>query len=276
MSQIVPLDAKLHKNFSINPQGSFNFAQNDQLCPLVLTELPRVVFQTPIVFSKRHENQIGIFALQGLLPGTNLILDEAKKWSLPYVPARYRCYPFCLLKKENSDETENLIVCFDDSLGVVGEHTEKNSVRLFAENGEPTDHLKKVISFLQEMHRAELQTIAGLKVLSDLELLTDWRINLTSEDSTKEIKGLLKIDLRKVSSLSDKNFLLLRKKNLIPTVYEHIFSLRTINNLSKGVVDNNSDQINPSDSLRDRALKKQKNTEKDELNSLVKNLLLDD
>ena len=274
MPNIIALDAKQHKNFAIVPKNKFSFAEKDTICPILITELEKMVFQSPIVFNKTSENQIGVFTLQGLVPNRNQFVSNNHKWLGTYIPFKYRCYPFCLVL-DGQNKSDKLILAFNDDAGVIKETKEPNSIRLFLDDGAPSEHLRKVMALMSEANKAEQATKKCLGLIEELDLLSEWKITLKSEEKEKEITGLLKIDTEKLDKLKNEDFLALRNENALPLIYGHLFSLRNITRLTGNKKSSAADSALQEPNLKERALQKQKINEKAELDSLVKNLLLD-
>lgn len=91
----------------------------------------------PLAFSLNQEQKAITFIIQGLKPGTNLLLDRAGKSRVGYIPAIYRNYPFSLIQTENGQ----LLLRIDEESGFV---QETEGEPFLGADGEPDTALKGV------------------------------------------------------------------------------------------------------------------------------------
>jgi hypothetical protein len=117
---------------------------------------------------------------------------------------------------------------------------------------------------------------ANLAVLKSLDIFEEWDINLKHAEKEQKLRGLWKINKQKFLSLEKNVFYTLKENSLLELIFSHFFSLRHLAKIGKMAEQVSSTNKTEAPSLKDRALNKQKEASALELDSLVKNLLLDD
>lgn len=226
-AKIVPLSGSQHGNFRLLPLKSYSYAALTHIAVLLPNEFPIVCATYPIVFIPRND-KFQAAVLLGLQEKQNLFVDQNGRWLAGYIPAAIRRYPFSLAKRENADE---LMLCVDLSSGLFSEN---DGEALFSEEGLPTPILQKTQKFMTEfMQFARYgETLFNDETLKTL--FVPMKIQLSNgEDKAAGMTGVFRIDESKLGDLSDEAFIGLRKKGLLPLIYAHLLSLKTIKQLGE-------------------------------------------
>ena len=155
-------------------------------------------------------------ALMGLTEGVNTFLDED---GMPleddvYIPAYIRRYPFLLARlRPDSDE---LSLCFDPTLGAVGEH--EDGERLFDDDGSPTETTKAILQFCEQFETAGQRTGAFLEELKKSGLLMDGEVAIQPEGADKPFiyRGFQMVDEEKLRELRGDELRKMNQNGMLP------------------------------------------------------------
>lgn len=217
-----PVTFERHGKKHLLPPLSWAFAAEHHTAPLFPAEFVAAARFYPIVFI-RDQEKLGSFALLGLRPGKNLMLDAHHRWAANYIPAVYRRYPFQLapLKEKN----EEYALCIDEASGRIADN---GGTPLFDADGNRTGILENALKFASECLRHTQAGEAFCSLLNGSELLGPLRIDLKEGEKTLRLEGLLCVDDKKLGALPDADFLGLRKAGALPLIYAHLFSLANL------------------------------------------------
>lgn len=273
MVKLIPLDSKKHKQHKVKVNTDFSFAQNDHLCSIMLDELVKVVFQSPIVFAKNNDFHHELCALQGLDQNQNCFVSSKGLWKTTYIPARYRAHPFSMAIEANSKAK---ILCFRDDTDLILDNSLSEGTPLFNDDSSPSDHTKKILGFLNALDQSQKKTAIAVLTISEADILEDWPIKVKVRSEEKIIGGLKKINFEKFHSLSDKKLVVLKNAESLPIIYAHYFSLSAFEKLGKLLTEDGPSTTSGYTSHKDRAMAKKTVEDKKEVDNLVQNLLLDD
>jgi hypothetical protein len=209
------------------PLKSYAYAASAHMALLLPNEFPLACSIYPIVFVRQNEC-FQPTALLGLKESQNLFVGPDGRWQARYIPAAIRRYPFSLARREAS--SDELVLCLDESSGLLSESEGRS---LFNEDGSPAEIVQQTNQFLGEFVRFAQQGERLFNEETFTRLLTPMRIQLSDgEKKTAGLAGAFNIDEKKLKELPDDAFLELRRKGLIPLIYAHLLSLRTINSLA--------------------------------------------
>ena len=262
-----PLNTAKHKNFSINQDFPLEFCKKDTYCHLLSEETERVATLAPIVFLKNGQGSFNLVMLLSLEPEKNHFLNNSLRWTGTYIPAAYRCYPFALLEEEKSKKK---ILGFDTTFSIITDTPTEKSIRLFKEDGSNSKHLTNVVGFLNAIQEKRQETIKITEKIKQLDILEEWKIQLIHKDQKQNVAGLWKISKEKFNALDKKQYNNLREVGALPVVYNHFVSLFTLNNLTAAQKDLPN---SGSRTLVDRTKEKQAKESKENVDTLVNNLL---
>ena len=277
--KIIPISKELHRDWCYIGLPHYLHTQNDAIAPVVMAEISRLIVTNPIIFL--DQDQLGLFSLQGLVPGRNLMIDKSGKWLGNYVPARYRSLPFILATDTGGKIGDDKLLCFISDLNCVAKEFKENSTKIFSDKAELSEDMSRVMKFLQSIDQNEQLTKKALLSIKNADILEDWTISLKLSDGEKKFSGLKKINIEKLKSLPGKILEDLNKTGALDICFASHFSLTNIEKLRNLVISQSveKDKNQPESSietLRDKTIKKQKEAKKEEMDNLVKNLLLDD
>ena len=169
--------------------------------------------------------EVSPVAVLGLKRGENLFLKEDGSWSASYVPAMLRSYPFALVHTEDN----NYIVCFDKAWSGF---SEQEGERLFDDAGEPTEFMKGVQGYLEQLDAEMQRTRAFCQRLVELELLQDMRFDAQMEGGqTLVVDGFLAVNEQKLAELPDATVVELHRSGILALLYAHIGSMAMMRRL---------------------------------------------
>ena len=270
MPNWIPLDSKHHKNHSVAPTKNFKFAQNDNLCTILIAELRNLINQTPVIFAKNAQSVYELCVLQGLEDHKNYFVANNGTWKGSYIPAHYRSYPFTMGTDKNSNKR---ILCFDNDAGLVSDHGDATDLKLFREEAKPAEHTLKILEFLESVDKNKKITAKAVALIVEFDLLEDWNIKIKNGSEEKIVKGIKKINFAKFNTLDSKILAILRDAGALDIIFGHYFSIQNMEKLIKLPIKTEDEDYK---SHKDRALERKTTAEKKEVDNLVQNLLLDD
>lgn len=221
---LIPLNSQIHADLKINPVNGYLFAQKTHLCSVVLHEFPECSAHYPVVFVKKPDSEkFHSVVLLGLASGENLFVNDAGEWAAgAYVPGAFRRYPFALARTSGS---ENLVVCMDQDSQYF---SRENGQPLFTKDGKETEFLIKIRSFLVEMYNSELLGDKFTEKLQELDLLVPGNLQINTPEGMNRFDGVFLVDEKRLSELTDAQFLSLREHGFLAAVYTHLMSLLQI------------------------------------------------
>ena len=197
--------------------ADFNFASQDAICPLVAQELHKAALCLPIAFSFINEKPT-LVAVQGIKAGCNVLVDKNGKWIGKYIPAAYRGYPFLLANTEEGKQ----ILCFDQDSGLLSPEGEG----FFADNGEITEAIKRLMDFLTMVHTDRLGTENVCDLLHRKKLIQPWPIKLRGDGGDIPVEGLYRIDEAALNAMDKDDFNVIRQAGALPLIYCQLLSMQ--------------------------------------------------
>ncbi|MCT7941188.1 SapC family protein [Shewanella holmiensis] len=207
--------------------SDFNHVAEQHIVPVTLHEIARAATEYPIVFVKNSETgEFQSVAMLGLKPGQNLSVKDGK-WLGLYIPAVIRDYPLGLvLNPEVKDKVW---------IGIREEAKEVSKTEgqaLF--NGEQETPFLEARKKALITHFEQDQATRGiLGFLAEKELLISQTLTVDVAGEKRNINGLYLIDEQKLNSLSDEDFLELKKRGLLGPIYGHLSSINQVNRLAR-------------------------------------------
>ena len=209
------------------PHRGYSFCRSQTTLPLVAAELTKAAAAMPIALIR--DQNTGHFQLIGLCSldeGRNLFVAPDGKWLGGYVPAVLRGYPFGLARVENS---EQVLLAIDEASGLVVNNSEANAQPFFDKQGAPADTVRQILGFLTQVDANLITTNRALLHLQEADLIVPWTITLNTEGNTKNVNGLFRIDIDKIRSLNNNDFLKLRENDALFLAFNQSFSTAHIN-----------------------------------------------
>ncbi len=224
--QVQPLHNEKHANTKIQNGINIEFMKTQHLVPVVAHEFARIANEFPMAFVKNNESgQFQAVALFGLEPGENLFIQD-DKWTAAFAPMSMTRYPLGLVKHPEADQFGIVI---DEASPLVSEETGN---ALF-ENGEETEYLKRRKEALVSFIEFSQVTEAFTKYLAEKELLVAQTLTVEIKGEKKDINGIYLVDEKKLNSLSDEEFLDLRKRGYLAPIYSFLTSTHQVARLAR-------------------------------------------
>lgn len=211
-------------------QGTdFGFAATAMVIPLMASEMPAAMRSYPIVFSGPDFMPMMV---TGVRDGENLFVNPEGKWAEPhYVPAYVRRYPF-ILAGDESDERLALCVENDPARVVALNPKTRKTAKPFFEDDEQGEALRNALSFCEQYQGMYFKTRQIMKVIANSGLLAERTSKLTLADGQSfNITGFHLVDEARLLSMSDEDFISLRKADALAAIYCHLASMNSWNAL---------------------------------------------
>lgn len=230
MSNFVPVSQQKHQASGFEKVSHYGHAAKDALAPVVITEVAKLIPRMPLAFYKTEEmSGYQLVAMQGLLPGQNLFLNEKHQMLAGYVPACYRGYPFRLFPVDGKTE---MLLCIDENSPFFHEKSEADDEGLFTLEGEPTDIILKIRDFLALVAKDSQKTQELVDLLAEYELITPWYIRLDDSSERQEpLQGLYHIKESALRELSADKLQVLNLRGALSLAYGQLYSEHRIENL---------------------------------------------
>lgn len=222
--QVEAVNKKRHSDWSIKAENNYDFARSVNSVPLMAVEFPKASQDYAIVFAGK-DNDVVPVVVMGVREGENAYVDEQGKWKAPYVPAFIRRYPFVFA---TSDEGKTLTLCLDETYE--GCNQEGRGERLFDTEGEQTQYLEKVLSFLQDYQAQYQRTQLFCKKLNELGLLEEMGAKFTLPgQEERTLTGFKTINREKLKGIPADELAALMANDGLELIYLHLQSLNNLN-----------------------------------------------
>ena len=219
---MVPLSSQEHRNWRIRPLQTLEIISKVHALPLTVEEFPIAQRHFPIVFSSGPDSVP--LALLGLNEGANTFVDaEGNLREGTYLPAFMRRYPFLLARL--SEQSEELSLCFDPTLGLIGDFEE--GVRLFNDEGEPEQAVKDMLGFCEQFEFAAQRSTAFMKDLEETGLLEEGELTIQHPSSEQPYiyRGFRMVNEEKLRDLRGDQLRKMSQNGMLTLLYAHLFSL---------------------------------------------------
>lgn len=219
-NDLLAINKERHATSYVAPVESYAYASNVHFAGVAIHEFPKVAALYPVVFMQTDSGDFTPVALLGLDEGRNLFVNERGQWTVSYVPAVIRKYPFVLVSKD-ADSTE-FVVCVDQASGCIKADEGRP---LFTEQGDPAPALQGVIRFLSELQEMDVHTRRFCQQLKMLGLLVPLNVELRSNSGVRRVAGAFVVDEVALNNLGAEQKANLQSQNYMPTLYAHLLSL---------------------------------------------------
>ncbi|WP_163832355.1 SapC family protein [Spartinivicinus ruber] len=229
---IVPLRAAEHQVLKIAENYQYGFAKSVNAVYLADIEFNQACKFYPIVFVQ-HEDQIQPSALLGLEHEVNLFVNDKGVWTVKYIPAYIRRYPFILADTpENANE---LIVCIDDAAPMLVKSANTSAIKaqgLFSEKGENSEYLQSKVDFLKHFQQASASTQTFCQKLKALDLFEPMNAQISMyKGDNLSLTGFMVVSKKKLQALAESQLRELIATNYMQLIYEHLSSLSNLSTL---------------------------------------------
>jgi len=217
----VPVSAERHRDLSVKTGTSYGFASKVNSVPLTAIEFAQAAAEYPIVFAGTEEVVMPCVIL-GASASRNVFVTKAGAWLGKYIPAFVRRYPFVFAQDTTG---KNLILHVDESFE--GCNRDGRGERLFDTDGNQTQYLRNVLSFLQDYQLRFNRTRRYCERLKELELLRPMEASFNTPDGERHsLSGFMTVDRDKLKALPGEELAKLAAVDELECTYLHLFSLR--------------------------------------------------
>jgi hypothetical protein len=200
--KLANLDRVAHQRLRVVEERAFSTCKDVTMCIVTLSEIPRLVIEYPIAFTKGDENGPLIpVALFGVGPEQNLYWRD-DRWSSASVPLNIGRLPFFISIADNPDGgvgAKRLVPCIDlENPGV----QESDGEPLFDASGVETPYVRHKLAVLAELLDGESKTRTFIEKLVALDLIQPIQLELKAPNQQpRKIGGLHSIDEKKLRAL---------------------------------------------------------------------------
>jgi hypothetical protein len=251
MTNWVVLSLTDHATAHWLPRSGYSFAKEQQVTPVLLAELGKLLPQYAMGFLKTEDNFQAV-ALTGLGEGRSVYLGADGQWLSAYVPATLRGYPFALMDRSDGQKP----LCIDETQLLVNQEIENaDSLPLFDEKAELTEAAAELFDFVNQCEQNRALTDTACQKLADAGLMEPWVIQLNrgEENVPTEIGGVYRINEELLNTLDAQVFADLRKVGALGLAYAQLFSMTQIDqlNLRDRYQDQQEKANTPSEGLED-------------------------
>jgi hypothetical protein len=234
--QVEAVNKQRHLDWSVKAGVDYNFAKDVNSVPLMAVEFPQAAQDYAIVFAGDEKGLLPVVVM-GVRQDENLYLDEAGAWTVDYVPAFVRRFPFVFA---NSDDGDTLTLCIDENFE--GCNQEGRGERLFDSEGEKTQYLTNVLGFLQDYQAHYQRTQMFCNKLSELELFEDMAMKFTSPaGEERTLTGFKVINREKLKNLSAESLHELMANDSLELIYMHLQSMSNMNKMVQTLPNKDAD-----------------------------------
>lgn len=229
-SQLQTLSPSQHRGHGWKRFDNYRFAAGDSLAPLVIAEVSTALPFYPLAFTARPGGGYWLAALQGMHPGENLYMGTGGRWQAGYIPSIYRCYPFALVKVDNS-ENSKMALCFDRASGLYreGPNPALGEERFFDDEGQPHKLLQQLLEFLGKTAANRELTNSAVDALEAAGLLEPWQLPVENPNpQIPLLTGLYRLNETALNALDGQKLALLRSSGALAIAYAQLFSMSRV------------------------------------------------
>ncbi|GHC30794.1 SapC family protein [Aidingimonas halophila] len=225
---VQPITRDKHGDLSLKVGKDFAFAREVNSVPLMAAEFPAAASDLPIVFTDADDGVLPV-AVLGIERDANLMVDDDNRWRGEYVPAFFRRYPFVFA---SSSDGKTFTLCIDEEYE--GFNREGRGEHLFDADGEQTQYLGRVLSFLQDYQAHFQRTRAFCRRLVEMDLLESVEAQVRlPEGGRRTLTGFKAINRNKLKELSAEQLQTLMGNDELELMHIHLQSMRNFNRLTR-------------------------------------------
>ena len=216
-----PITVARHGDWSVKGGTDLAFAGQVNSVPLVAAEFSSAAAEYAIVFSGPEDTLMPVVVL-GVKEDENLYLNENGEWQAKYIPAFVRRYPFVF---SSADEGKTFTLCVDEEFA--GCNQEGLGERLFDSQGERTQYLQNVLSFLSVYQGQFQRTQVFCKKLQEHDLLEPMQAQFTLGTGEQlSLTGFVAVNRERLKALPDAVIAEMARTDELELVYTHLQSMR--------------------------------------------------
>lgn len=234
----IPVSPVTHREAGWKRPSRYFFAAQDVVAPVVMAELSHLLTSMPLAFvHKSDDAPFQLVAVQSLQSGLNVYVSPDGRWLGQYVPAFYRSYPFRMMPIEDSDRTA---LCADQAGDCFVLSAGEGDKRLFQDNGELTEGLASMRTFMEAWEKNRRTTLELVAELAEQGLIAPWALHLSQgekealeDPSVQPVRGLHRIDEARLKALPAETLQALTQSGALSLAYAQLFSEQRMTHLSR-------------------------------------------
>jgi hypothetical protein len=225
MTKLVPVDRKAHHGLRLATEHIYAACRETTICPVILAEIPRLVVEYPIAFTRNESGKLQCVAVFGVDPRENIYWSD-NRWNALSVPLNILRQPFFVAVSDNTagaPEPKNLITCIDVDNPAL---QEQQGERLFDDAGKETPFLQQKLAVLSELVGGEQPTQEFIARLEALELVRPFQLEFrVGANEPRRISGLLTVDDQKLRALDPGTLADMNARGYLHAIYAMLSSL---------------------------------------------------
>ena len=221
MSQHTALSSQDHRELRVATSRRAELGDGEMVCVTFPDEFRDVQAHYPIVFQKDPSSgRFNALTLMGFEQGENLFLTD-RGWDAAYIPLGMDIRPFLIGRGASAESGPSVHI--DMASPRVGD---ANGVRLFGENGQPTDFLDVVTHKLGRVHAGFPKTDAFMQSLTEFELLEAFSMDIQLNDGSQhKLAGFHTIHEERLAALPAPDVALWHERGQLMPIFMVIASL---------------------------------------------------
>jgi hypothetical protein len=234
MPNLANLDRNAHQKLRVNDARALSVFRDLNMCPVVPSEIPRLVIEYPIAFAKNGDTgQFVCVAVFGLDAGQNLYWRDGawSGYSIPLNVGRQPFYVGVAGDPAGGPNAQNLITCIDLENPGVGEG---EGEPLFDASAAETPYLRHKLAQLNELVDAEQRARDFTEKAASLGLIHPIQLEIKTQGAEpRKIGGLFSIDEKKLRSLDAETLVDLNTRGYLHAMYAMLSSLGHLSILAR-------------------------------------------
>lgn len=237
--RVTPVSPQRHAKWCVDGASQrYQFSSGINSVPVTAVEFSAAALEYSIVFAGADEATMPV-AILGIEGSENLYVSADGSWNARYVPAFVRRYPFVFSR---SDDGANFTLCIDESWA--GCNEEGRGERLFDEDGERTEYLQTVLSFVQEYQMQFVRTQAYCAKLRELELLEPQQAQFKiAGGEERSLAGFAAVNRAKLKKLPAEKLAELAQTDELELTYIHLQSMGNLSRMLERAAERRQEKV---------------------------------
>jgi len=223
------IDIQKHAALRFQPVDHYAFAETLTVAPISAFEVTEAGKYYPLIFpTEGPPTLLALFSLN--TQGRNHFIDANGQWTVPYVPAHVRRYPFALGGTE--PKAQRMVLMLDRA----APHFQGDGELLFTADDKLGPTLEKALNFLKNFQQHMLTTEKLLQPLQETGILVQRRMELKRQGQViGQTPAFRTVDPKKLSELDDATLAGWVRNGLLAVIYAHLHSLSNVQALADTV-----------------------------------------
>lgn len=227
---VVPVSFERHRDASIRTGVDYGFARGTNAAPVTAAEFLAASAEHPIVFAGEGDRIFPSVILGGR-DAQNIHVDADGRWTGHHVPAFVRRYPFVFSVDEAG---ERFTLNVDEEAAAF--NREGRGERLFDSEGEQTQYLKSVLTFLQNYQMHFVRTQAFCQRLVEHDLLHSVQAQFDGgAGGRSRLGGFMAVNREKLKALPDDVICEMFRRDELECLYLHLASLNHFRTMAQAM-----------------------------------------